>query len=75
MDYKRLKRLIGATTVAAGFASIVWIILGREIQGLALIALAGIMLLSGLLHLFAPGEEPEPILQRAIEEAKQADQH
>lgn len=73
MNYKRLKRLIGAITAAAGLVSIIWIILGKDMQGMALIALAGLMLISGLLHLFAPGEEPKSVLSQLVEEVKDAD--
>jgi len=70
MDYKQLKRLIGALTCAAPLVSIVWIILGKDIQGMGLIAVAGLMVLAGALLLFAPGEEPKSVLSKLVEEVK-----
>ena len=73
MDYKRLKRLIGALMTAAAAFTLLWVLWGKDVQGIGLIAVAALMALGGLLHLFAPGEEPESVLTKLVKEAKSAD--
>lgn len=73
MDYKRLKRLIGALMTAAAAFTLLWVLWGKDVQGIGLIAVAALMALGGLLHLFAPGEEPESVLTKLVKEAKSAE--
>ena len=69
MDYQRLKRLIGALTAGAALVSLVWIVLGKDVQGMALIGLAGLMTLAGILLLFSPGMEPKSSTPSAANKA------
>ena len=75
MDYKRLKRLIGALMTATAAFTLLWVLWGRDVQGIGLIAVAVLLALGGLMHLFAPGQEPqEPksVLTQLVTEAKSA---
>lgn len=73
MNYKRLKQIIGALLVGAGLVSIFWILSGRNMEAIGLLAMAALMVMGGLLHVFAPGEEPKTVLSKLVEEVKDAD--
>lgn len=70
MNYSRIKQVLGALMTAAGLISIIWVILGLNVQGMGLIAVAGLLVFGGLVHLFMPGEEPKSVLSKLVEEVK-----
>ena len=52
MDYKRFQRIMGALMAAGGLFTIVWVLWGRDMQGMGVLAGAALLILGGLMHLF-----------------------